>query len=83
MRDQELKYPKWQEPLRELLLEFDHDRLLKKIDQVETLISERHNQLGNSSDSRPERDAINDARNIVRMIQRDKLGFPDWKTWRP
>jgi hypothetical protein len=40
-----LKYPKWQTPLQELILEFDRAKLPEKVQQVEALILERLQQL--------------------------------------
>jgi hypothetical protein len=79
MSDEELKYPKWQAPLQEAILEFDREKLREKIQDVETLIFERLQQLRQSSDGRSEQEAINDALSILRVIKRDRLGFPDWK----
>jgi hypothetical protein len=77
--DEELKFPEWQAPLQEVILEFDREKLPEKIQKVETLIFERLQQLRQESDGRNEREAINNALSILRVIKRDKLGFPDWK----
>jgi hypothetical protein len=74
MDEQELKYPDWQIPLRDLFLEFDPEKLPGKIQKVETLIFERLNQLGLDGDGRSEKVALMDGLNILRMIKRDKLG---------
>jgi hypothetical protein len=37
----ELKYPSWQTPLQEAILEFDPEKLAEKIQAVESLIFER------------------------------------------
>jgi hypothetical protein len=79
MSDSELRYPEWQVPLREVILEFDREKLRERIQKVETLIFERLQQLSQENDGRTEQEAINDALSILRVIQRDKLGFPDWK----
>lgn len=76
---QGLKYPAWQVPLQELILEFDAGKLLERIQALEALITQRMQQLGSESDSHAERVALNDARSILRAIQREKLNFPDWK----
>jgi hypothetical protein len=39
MSDSELKYPEWQAPLQELILEFDREKLPGKIQNVQILIS--------------------------------------------
>jgi hypothetical protein len=77
--EEEFKYPEWQTPLQELILEFDSTKLPEKVQKVETLIFERLQQPRWRNDGHIEPQAINDARVLLRMIQRDKLGFPDWK----
>jgi hypothetical protein len=79
VRDEELKYPEWQKPLQELILEFDRDKLPEKVQQVESLILERLQQLRGGNDGHIELQAINDALAVLRIIKRDKLGLPDWK----
>jgi hypothetical protein len=77
--DGPLKFPDWQEPLQELILEFDGARLPEKVQRVEALISERLKQLTLSSDGHVEREAIQDALNILRIIKREKRAVPDQK----
>ena len=79
MNDQELKFPEWQAPLQDVILEFDRANLPEKIEKVETLILERLQKLRQSSDGRSEQQAINDALEILRIVKRDRLGFPDRK----
>jgi hypothetical protein len=78
MNDAELKYPEWQAPLQDLILEFDREKALERIQKVENLIFERLQQLPQGSDGHSEQEAINDALFIIRNIKRDKLGFPDY-----
>jgi hypothetical protein len=78
MNDGELRYPEWQSPLQELILEFDREKVLERIQKVENLIFERLQQLPPGSDGDSEQEAINDALFILRNIKRDKLGFPDY-----
>ena len=79
MNDEQLKFPEWQGLLQDLILEFDREKLTQKIQEVENLIFERQQQLNQASNSHPEREAIQDALNIIRVLKRDKLGFPDWR----
>jgi hypothetical protein len=76
MNDEELKFPEWQAPLQDVILEFDRANLPGKIEKVETLILERLQQLRRSSDGRSEQQAMNDALEILRILKRDRLGFP-------
>jgi len=74
-----LKYPEWQAPLQELILEFDREKLSGKIENVETLISKRLQQLRDERDGLAEVQALNDGLAVLRIIKRDKLDYPDWK----
>ncbi len=40
---------------------------------------ERLQQLNQGSDGHGEREAISDALRILRIVKRDKLGFPEWE----
>jgi hypothetical protein len=79
MSDGELKYPKWQAPLQEAILEFDREKLREKLEKVETSILERRQELHLGADGHSEREAINDALSTLRVIKRDRLAYPDWK----
>jgi hypothetical protein len=71
MSDGELKFPQWQVPLQELILEFDPQKRPEKIQQVETLILERLRQVDHESDSGVEKIALSDALSVVRILKRD------------
>jgi len=77
VNDEELKYPEWQTPLQELVLEFDSTKLLEKVQKVDSLIFERLQQLRQGNDGHIETQAVNDALALLRIIKRDELGFPD------
>jgi hypothetical protein len=77
--DPELKFPNWQVPLQNPALEFNLEKLPEKIQNVEALIFDRPQQLSNAPDGQVERDALNDALRVLRIIKADKLDFPDWK----
>ena len=79
MSQDELQFPEWQGPLQDVILEFDRERMLKKMQDVEALIFERLRQLSVSSDGRVEHDALNDALSVLRILKRERLGYPDWK----
>jgi hypothetical protein len=79
MSDEELKFPGWQAPLQELIVEFDRERLTEKIQRVERLISERLQQPFQSIEDHSEREALNHGLFILRMIKRDRLGVLDLK----
>jgi inhibitor of KinA sporulation pathway (predicted exonuclease) len=79
MSEEQLRFPEWQGPLQDLILEFDRETMLAKVQEVEALIFERLRQLSASSDGRVEHEALHDALNVLRILKRDRLGFPDWK----
>ena len=79
MSEAEFKFPEWQSSLQELLLEFDSEKLNQKTHEVETMLLSRLEQLNQGRNDHGERDAIFDALRILRIIKRDKLGFPDWQ----
>lgn len=79
MSDQETKYHDWQAALRDLKQESDPEKLCDKVQQVEALILERLRELSRKDDGSKEHDAVNEALFTLRMIKRDKLGFPDWQ----
>lgn len=74
-----LKYPEWQAPLQDVILEFNRERLAEKAQKVEMLIAGRLQQLREERDSREEQEAIRYALSVLRGIKRDKLGYPDWQ----
>jgi hypothetical protein len=77
--DPKLTYPEWQAPLQDAVLEFNLGKLPAKIYRVETLIFQRLQQLQSRNDAAAERQAINDALEILRTLKRERLQFPDWE----
>ena len=75
---EDLKYPEWQKPLQEAILEFDIVRLPERIAEAEAAIFVRQLALANSPDGHSERDAIRDGLRILSALKKDKLKFPDW-----
>ena len=80
MTENELKFPEWQEPLREAILERDPKQLAEKTQKIETLIRERLQQLRadghqawNASRSAEEQ-ALLDALNVIRIVLKDRVG---------
>jgi hypothetical protein len=78
MADQQLKYPEWQIPLEEAMVEPDLAKLRVKVYTVEALIFERLTQLEPTKDGIAEREAINNGLNVLRIVKRERLGYPDW-----
>jgi hypothetical protein len=74
MSNAELKFPQWQGPLQELILEFEPQKMPEKIPSAETLVLERLQQLHHGNDSRVEKIALHDALSIIRIMKRDRRG---------
>ena len=68
MMEDELRFPEWQKPLQELILEFDREKLAEKVKKVEALIIERDQQLRGSDSHTDERVALSDAMAIIRVL---------------
>ena len=75
----QILYPEWQPAYRAALLEFDPKQLMGRVTVAETAIFNRLQALSNSTDSKAERHAIQDALAGLRVLKREKLGFPDWE----
>ena len=71
---EELKYPQWQVPLRDAILEFSYQELQK----VEAAVFDRFQILSSDRNHAEERQALSDALSTLRVLKRDKLAFPDW-----
>lgn len=65
----EFKFPQWQGPLQELILERDQDELTRKIKDVERLISLRFLRLQNENNCIDERQALTDALSLLRIVR--------------
>jgi len=72
----ELEFPEWQAPLQELILEFDREKLPEKLQIVETALLERFLQLSGQNNGHRERQALNYGLSVLRVIARNRLGFP-------
>lgn len=70
MNNSELKYPQWQLPYREALVEFDRNRLLDKIQQAETAVHERLQVLEERANGQEERQALSDAISTLTILKR-------------
>lgn len=79
MSDQETKNREWQAVLGDLKQETDPEKLSAKLHEVEGLILERLQELYRKDDGSKEHEALKEALSTLRIIKRDKLGFPDWQ----
>jgi len=70
--DNELKYPTWQVPLREAILEFDSKKLDEKIQKVKALIFDRLEKMSSETGHQEERQALADALSMLRVLKEEK-----------
>ena len=73
-----IKYPHWQREFEAALREGDAQSLRQRVDAAEAALFLRLQALEGSAAGHEERQAISDAVAALRVIQRDKLGYPDW-----
>jgi hypothetical protein len=65
----ELKYPQWQLPFREAILELDRNQLTYKIEKAETAVRERLQALERIANGREERQALSDAISTLKVLK--------------
>ncbi len=73
-----LKFPDWQGEFEAALLEADPQKLRERLETAEVAMFLRSQALVHSSDGHVEKQAIRDAVTKLRLIQTEKLGYPDW-----
>jgi hypothetical protein len=73
MSEIQLKFPEWQIPLQQAILEFDRAKFQEEITRVEAMIHQRMQNLAQSSDNHDERVSISDALSLIRSLKRDRL----------
>ena len=74
----ELGHPEWRTSYQEALLELDKKKLEAKIHLAESEIFQRLQIISADSDHHGEKSAIADALNVLRVLERDELNYPDW-----
>lgn len=75
----DMEHSEWQKPHLAALLELDPEKLGTRIFDAETAILTCTQALQTSSDGHIERQAIQDALNGLRGLQREKLKYPAWE----
>jgi len=65
----QLKYPAWQESLRDTILEFDPQKLPPKIRRTEAMIRARHQVLSSGAGHAEEQQALVDALATIRVLK--------------
>ena len=76
MRDEELRYPKWEREFQDTILEFDQDKLPEKAQRFENAVSIRLQELASDSDHHDEREAIADATTTISVLKKYKVPDP-------
>jgi hypothetical protein len=66
-------YPEWQIPVQDAILETDREKFPRKVRRAEVKISERLQQIGQSSGGRHEKDAIDHSLSLLRALKDERL----------
>ena len=74
------KYPHWQREFEAALREGDPQSLRQRVDVAEAALFLRLQALVGNPEENEERQALTDAIETLRAIQREKLGYPEWNT---
>jgi hypothetical protein len=70
---QGLRYPWWQKPYQEALIEIDNDKLRERVAAAESAILNRLQAMSPNRDTLGERQAIEDALASLRYLKRETL----------
>ena len=73
-----LKFPDWQGEFEAALLDADPEKLRERLEAAEVAMFLRSQALVHGTDGHAEQQAIRDATAKLRLIQTEKLGYPDW-----
>lgn len=71
----DLKYPTWQKPYHDALLELNPEELVQRANEAERAILSRLQEIRLSSDSHLEVQAIEDAINGLRVLKNETVIF--------
>jgi hypothetical protein len=72
MTSELLKYPQWQAPLREAILEFDAQSLRAKVQRAEQAIHDRLHALASENRDFRERQALRDGLATLEILKRNQ-----------
>jgi hypothetical protein len=76
---QNLRFPDWQRQLQAALLETDPTKLQQRIFSLEEALVRLTEFLADTPDAEEEKLAIGEGLRTLRVLQVEKLNFPDWK----
>ena len=71
----ELRYPEWQKSYHDALLELNPQKLVQRVNEAETAILSRLQEMRIGSDSRMEAQAIEDALSGLRVLKNETAKF--------
>jgi hypothetical protein len=71
-------FPEWQPELEAAVREGDPQKLPQRLEAAEAAIFQRQQALVNGPGRQAEQQAIQDAVRTLRVIQKEKLNYPDW-----
>jgi hypothetical protein len=71
------RFPSWQSEVQAAANETDPEKLLGRVHAAEVAIFTRLQELGEGAHE-AERESLADAVETLRLLKRDRLGFPDW-----
>ena len=71
----ELRYPEWQKPYHEALLEPNPQKLVQRVNEAEKAILSRLQEMRIGSDSHMEAQAIEDALSGLRVLKNETAKF--------
>jgi hypothetical protein len=71
-------FPDWQREFQTALPEVEPPKVAERVQAAEAAIFRRQQALAQSLNGHVERQAIEDAMRALRVIQMEKLKYPDW-----
>ena len=72
-------YPEWQHEYYAALIETAPGKLSERVTAAETTIFKRLQTMSTGPESLAEQQAIEDALASLRILKKERLGFPDWE----
>lgn len=75
----ELRFPIWQKPYLDALIELNLKTLPQRVAEAEKAIFLRSRALAINPAGQDERQALDDALFSLRCLKRQKLNFPNWE----
>ena len=77
------RFPSWQSEVQAAVNEMNPEKLLQRVHSAEVAIFNRLQELGKSASKdgahHAESESLATAVETLRLLKRDRLGFPDWK----